>query len=283
MGMKQFHWNHLDQRGKIHKVGLLHGARTGHVLIHINGKITSIDFKVMESKQYSLFIDEELIELNIIRHDDHFEYTMEINEEVKTPLNAARKKERAKMGLQSLTFFAALIFAIVLATVFLFRSEWYKTKDDVSIAALANRGLYTKAKIFTAGDSKFTYNYIVDQEVYRVKASNKQFPVQDGDEYMVKYLPNKPQISEVYFVQPTKNQVEKIQKTSMKACLSDQENKLDCSCLVEIIYEVGGYLGMIQYLNKKTPQDKNLQFNRKGYAKLVNSAPYIERLSAKCE
>ena len=283
MGMKQFHWNHLDQRGKIHKVGLLHGARTGHVLIHVNGKITSIDFKVLESKQYSLFIDEELIELNIIRHDDHFEYTMEINEEVKTPLNAARKKERKKMGMQTLVFLAALVLAIIIATVFLFRSDWYNAKDNVAMAELEKRGLFTKAKIFTFGNNKFTYNYVVNQQVFRIHSGNKQYPVQDGDEYMVKYLPNNPQISELHFVKPTKNQIVKVQKRSTNACLKDPKNAFDCDCLVEVVYETGGYMGMIQYLHRETPQSKNLQFNTKAYEKLVNSDSYVSTLSAKCK
>ncbi len=282
MGMKQFHWNHLDQKGKIHKVGLLHGARTGHVLIHVNGKITSIDFKVMETKQYSLFIDEELIELNIIRHDDHFEYTMEINEEVKTPLNAARKKERKKMSQQTMVFLGALVIAIVIATVLLFRSDWYNSKDDVAMAELEKRGLFTKAKIFAFGNNKFTYNYVVNEQVYRIHSANKQYPIRDGDEYMVKYLPTNPQISEIHFVKPTKNQIEKVQKMSIEACKIDRENTLSCGCLVETVYEVGGYMGMVQYLNRKTPESENLQFNSKGYEKLINSDLYIAHLSSKC-
>jgi tRNA A-37 threonylcarbamoyl transferase component Bud32 len=282
MGMKQFHWNHLDQRGKIHKVGLLHGARTGHVLIHVNGKITSIDFKVLESKQYSLFIDEELIELNIIRHDDHFEYTMEINEEVKTPLNAARKKERKKMSMQSLMFVAALVVAIVIATVLLFRSDWYNAKDDVAMAELEKKGLFTKARIFTFGNNKFTYNYVVNQEVFRIHSGNNNYAVQDGDEYMVKYLPNNPRISEIHFVKPTEKQIVKVKQRSVADCLSDSDNAMDCHCLVDVLYEVGGYLGMMHYLNRDASESQNLQFNTKGYQKLVNSDLYIAQLSAKC-
>ncbi len=283
MGMKQFHWNHLDQRGKIHKVGLLHGANTGHVLIHVNGKITSIDFKVLETKQYSLFIDEELIELNIIRHDDYFEYTMEINEEVKTPLNAARKKERKKMGIQTLIFLAALLITIVIATIILFRSDWYNSKDNVAKAELEKRGLFTKAKIFTSGQQKYTYSYVVDQEVFKVHSANKQYPIQDGDEYMVKYLPNSPRISELHFVKPTDRQVSKVKKTAVKVCLGDAESKVDCECLVAATYLVGGYMGLMQYLNRNTPESQNLQFNSKGYAALINSDLYIEQLSAKCD
>ena len=282
MGMKQFHWNHLDQRGKIHKVGLLHGARTGHVLIHVNGKISSIDFKVMESKQYSLFIDEELIELNIIRHDDHYEYTMEINEEVKTPLNKARNKERKKMGLQTLTFLAALVIAIIIASAVLLQSDWYNAKDEAQLAKLEKRGLLTKARIFETGKNEYTYNYVAGQKVLCMKYDGI-YPVQDGDEYMVKYLPNNPGISELQTVEPTKNQIGKVHRRSLEACEGDQKNELDCRCLVDVVYSVGGYQGLMQYLNKNIPTSKNLQFNSKGYEKLVNSDSYITQVSAKCK
>ena len=285
MGMKQFHWNHIGQNGKIHKIGLLHGARTGHVLIHINGRISSIDFKVLESKQYSLFLNEELIELNIIRHDDHFEYTMEINEEVKTPLNKKRKKEKRKVGIQTLVFGLVVATSIIIASTLFLNSDWYKEKNNISRNRLASLGLFTKGKVFTKGENQYTYSYVVNNDVYSASAVNSSYPVLDGDEYMVKYLPTDPYTSEVHFVKPTKTQVDKMRKASIAYCQKNQQFSVEasCECMVDSAYKVAGYDGMITLMNKDLTEVQNMRFNKKTFAALTNSDKYKAELSTKCQ
>ncbi len=284
MGMKQFHWNHIDQMGKIHKVGLLHGARTGHVLIHVNGKITSIDFKVLDSKQYSFFINEELIELQIIKHKDHYEYTMEINEEVKTPLNKKRKKERKKMGFQTLAFSAALILAIIGGTVWMLNSEWYKNKNNPSYELLATEGVFTKGKLFEHDEYSYAYHYVANNRPISKIAPSNNYTVEDGDEYMVRYLPQNPDVSEVHFVLPTERQLLHAMQKSVNTCMMNDETISEklCICMAETAYDVRGYGGLITLINRNIPVVENGQFNKDTYEQLVNGALFNSKLSANC-
>ena len=89
--MSQFNWTYLAPSGKKHHVGLFHGENTGHVMIYCNSKVVLVDFKVRETKSYSIFIEEELCEIGIERKADRFVYGFDINKEADTPLNRKRK------------------------------------------------------------------------------------------------------------------------------------------------------------------------------------------------
>jgi len=279
--MKQFHWNHIDQMGKIHKVGLLHGGRTGHVLIHVNGKISSIDFKVMDTKQYSLFINEELIELNIIRHNDHFEYTMEINEEVKTPLNERRSKERTKMGYQTLAFFGVLMLIVFAFSIWMVNSDWYKYRQKEQIRQLDHIGLFTKAKLFVDGGKTYKYAF-VDRNHNLIKAngSAQTYPLKNGDEYMVRYLPSNPSVNRVFFTKPTEYQIRRAMAEGLQLCkrLDDTKSEGLCNCIVESVAETGGYEGILSYINQGVMPATNSTFNKDTADALVNSETFKQYL-----
>ena len=61
--MAQMNWIYLDDRGGRHSIGLYHGDRSGHMLIHCNRKIIQIDFSVKETKTYSFFVEDEFCEM----------------------------------------------------------------------------------------------------------------------------------------------------------------------------------------------------------------------------
>ena len=274
--MKQFHWNHIDQTGKIHKVGLLHGSRTGHVLIHVNGKISSIDFKVMDSKQYSFFINEELLELNIIRHDDHFEYTMEINEEVKTPLNERRNKERTKMGFQTFAFFGTLMLIVMIFSAWMVNSDWYKNRQKEETKRLDYIGIFTKAKLFVDGGKVYRYSFI-DRNQNLIEASESippTQPLQNGDEYMVRYLPSKPSVNRIFFDKPTEYQKQRTLGKGMRICLEKDKTKSEgrCNCILNALVEVEGYNGLLLYVNQTVMSNVNPEFNMDKADRLLNSA-----------
>jgi hypothetical protein len=279
--MKQFHWNHIDQTGKLHKVGLMHGSRTGHVLIHVNGKISSIDFKVMETKQYSFFINEELIELNIIRHDDHYEYTMEINEEVKTPLNERRNKARAKMGYQTFAFFGILMLIVLGFSMWMINSDWYKHRQKEQIRRLDYIGIYTKAKLFVKDGKTYKYSF-VDRDLNLVEAKEPlpRYLIQNGDEYMVRYLPSDPSINKVFFAKPTEYQIDRAMKEVLKVCQELDATKSEgmCQCIVEAAAETKGYKGLMSYVNQHVVSAMNPVFNAESANTLLNSDTFKRHL-----
>lgn len=279
--MNQFSWNHIDQTGKLHKVGLLHGSRTGHVLIHVNGKISSIDFKVMDTKQYSFFINEELIELNIIRHNDHFEYTMEINEEVKTPLNERRNKERTKMGFQTFAFFGVLMLIVFGFSVWMVNSDWYKHRQKEQLRRLDYIGLFTKAKLFVDDGKTYKYSFVDrNQNIIEAKESLPTYPIKNGDEYMIRYLPSNPAVNKVFFDKPTEYQIQRTLAEGLKICQEIDTTKSEghCNCILDALAQTKGYNGLLVYVNQMVEPIMNPEFNTDTADELINDIAFKQLL-----
>ena len=77
--MNQSHWTYWDDYGRQHIVGILHGANTGHLVVHCNSKVMLIDFNVNEAKTYSFFIDENLCKLKVLPNDKDFKYLFDVD------------------------------------------------------------------------------------------------------------------------------------------------------------------------------------------------------------
>jgi tRNA A-37 threonylcarbamoyl transferase component Bud32 len=93
--MAQHAWNITGHQGNTYKLGLFHGDKTHHVVVHCNNRVIAIDFSVKESKTYSLFLDQELCELTIDHTgNDNYEYNCRINHDAATPLNEKRRQYR---------------------------------------------------------------------------------------------------------------------------------------------------------------------------------------------
>ena len=108
--MNQYTWTYIGDAAYSETVGLYHSSKSGHLLIYVGKKIVVIDFKVLDSKTYSFFINDDLCELRLERKDLKMYYHFEINKEADTPRNQARKKVEQKYFRQALAFFGVLVF-----------------------------------------------------------------------------------------------------------------------------------------------------------------------------
>lgn len=95
--MAQHAWNITGHNGHQYKLGLFHGEKTHHVVVHCNNSVVAIDFSVRESKTYSIFLDQQLCEVTIDHTGgENFTYDCRINYDIETPLNRQRKRQRAE-------------------------------------------------------------------------------------------------------------------------------------------------------------------------------------------
>ncbi len=111
--MNQFHWTYWDHFGRQHIVGILHGIKSGHLVIHLNSRILIIDFNVLNAKKYSFLINEEICELQIKEEDSGFKYNLGVNEEQAAKRKAIEKQANRKFLYQQ-------IGAVALTTLLLF-------------------------------------------------------------------------------------------------------------------------------------------------------------------
>lgn len=112
--MNCFYWTYIGDRNEKTKVGLYHSAKSGNVMLFCGQKILVIDFYVFETKKYTFFIGDELCEVNIEKKDNCFYYGMEINTEVDTPRNRARKVINRKDFVESVVTMSLFVGTIAL-------------------------------------------------------------------------------------------------------------------------------------------------------------------------
>lgn len=116
--MNQFHWTYWDHFGRQHVVGILHGIKSGHLVIHLNSRILIIDFNVLKSKKYSFLINEEICELQIKEGDSGFKYDLGVNEEQAAERKALKRKENRQFLYQQIG--AVAVTALFLFSIALF-------------------------------------------------------------------------------------------------------------------------------------------------------------------
>ena len=121
--MPQYAWNITGLQGTNYKLGLFHGDKTQHVVLHCNDKVVQIDFEVRESKTYSVFLDQELCEVTIDHTGgNHYDYSCRINHEAQTPLNKLRKSHRASQNRVEKTRLVLASCVVLLVVFFLIGS-----------------------------------------------------------------------------------------------------------------------------------------------------------------
>ena len=63
--MNQHTWTYRDKQGVHHTILLMHGAKTGHVMIAVNNKISHLDFDMLTDKTYSTIIHDNILMVSI--------------------------------------------------------------------------------------------------------------------------------------------------------------------------------------------------------------------------
>lgn len=105
----------MDECGGQHRIGLYHGANSGHVLIYCNARIVVIDFSVWDSKTYTFFIEDELCEIQLDRVKGGFTYDFEVNKTADTPKNKQRKRRERKYLFYSIGLLFLLVLIVLLS------------------------------------------------------------------------------------------------------------------------------------------------------------------------
>lgn len=116
--MSQIRWTYVDDSRRKYHVGLYHGDRSGHVLIHCNAKIVVIDFHVRNTRKYTFYINDELFDIHLERKKNKFAYSFEIDERTRTPRNIRRWRHDRKEKMQAFAVAAGLVIVLAVTLYF---------------------------------------------------------------------------------------------------------------------------------------------------------------------
>ena len=297
--MNQFNWTYLADNGANHQVVLMHGATSGHLLVYCNTSIILIDFGVLETSSYSFFIEEELCELRIERQGDEFSYGFDVDREADTPLNNARKEKEKKHLYQSLFFMGGLMLLVSLVIVGL--TVYHKTQDQSKLLdQLLTSGQETSARIIMATDSNeeavksfFFANgssYSATTGLTEIPKTGpilleNGMPLENGDEFLVRYLPEAPQRNRIDFNFPTEKTLEKYQNRAIHQYslknpdLSPERVK----CLVETAFSLKDIEAYALFYFSNTTPALNTDHNIDAFNRLYRDLPFQKAIAEKCQ
>ena len=293
--MSQFNWTYLAPNGGKHNVGIFHGDKTGHVLVYVNSKVTLIDFKVKESKSYSIFIEEELCEINIEKKRIGYAYSFDINREADTPANLQRREQNKKHLRQGLGFVAGLLLCVAVAMfAFSYFDPDYQYERDMAAIAMAKKSeKETSAKIFVENQKEATYNFIANGKVYSSKTHLKKenivlengMPLEDGDEFIIQYSSKNPDKNEINFDRPTEDQIKKYKDRAFRKYLTyhpwDSEEK--AKHIIEVAWELEQINGLAKIYLQDVSKQENAKFNSATYKQMVGSLIFRQNLEKRTQ
>lgn len=290
--MNRFNWTYVDDFSKSHQIVLMHGAQSGHLLVCCNAKVILIDFKVLQNKTYSLFIEDELCEIAIERKDNQFLYGFEINKDADTPRNRMRKERDKKHILQSVLFFGGIVASVAIFLSLFFNYQQNKA-NRLAEEIFALNSSTTFAKVFVDND-RAKYSFIANSKTYTYDSpyqeamkdiSTNGFPLENGDEFELKYATNNPKIHRINYKQPTQHQQEKYLDRAVQKELENNNQILDtslASCRAAIAYELKGLAGLADLYYQDTPPSDNPLHNELTYKRLVRDVPFQKEFDKKC-
>lgn len=295
--MAQLGWTYVADNGKQFRVGLYHGPNSGHVVVHCNRRVVLIDFNVLDTKSYPLFLDDELFELVLENNNGTFSYRFEIDKEVDTPRNQKRKKTERKHLRQTVLVFVSIVVAVVALAVTI--QYFGQASSPAAMAQLrAGNGVETIGRIERidgrAGDYRLRYSFVAGNEIGRhtlqlderttYPVSPLGFPVQVGDEFKLFYIGDGSLASEIRLDQPTEDQIDRYQQMALEKQLRLHPNQTTeaASCSLRVALDIKGAAGLADFYQQDTAPDSSPVANQQTYQRLVRDLPFKNEVERVC-
>lgn len=292
--MNQFTWTYIDNNEERNVIGLAHSPRKGHVVVYCNKRILYVDFKVLDDKQYSFFVADELMVIDIEKQGNKFGYSCTINKEADTPLNRARRIRDRRHWRQASLLFGGMFVAIVVMVFVLF-SFLKKGHTNMATALSKTNTTETIAKVnideakntlkyfFVAKGQPYTAEDKIDEPQEMIVLEHGM-PLESGDEFIIKYTTRNPDVHEIDYRQPTETQIELYHERAIKQYLAANPaaSRAEATCLVQVAYEIKGIPGLADFYFQKTRTTDNPQNNELTYKRLIRDIPFQKAVDKQC-
>lgn len=294
--MASFNWTYVSDNSEQYQVGLVHGEASGHVLIHVDGKIVTIDFNVRESKTYSFFLGHELcrIELDQRGAAGTF-YDFKIDRKVDTPLNQARKQRERKHLRQTFMVVGGVALAIFLSVAAIALTAPSDPYEEIAelLETESNRTVGVVQVRLTNGKPSLSYTFEADGEPVNVEYNYKRsfevlrgqvLPIASGDEFFVRYRPDNPRINLIDFNAPSRGQLERYRERVVRthAELHPEIPYHLAQCEVNAAYAAKGKAGLADVLYQEEAAAGNPVSNKRTYGRLIRSVAYQQYIEQHC-
>lgn len=290
--LSQYNWTYVGGGGRNFTVTLFHGKRTGHVLILLNAQVVQIDFSVRESKTYSFFIEDEFCQIRLERRGEEMYYFFEIDKKVDTPRNRARKKQERRYLIQVFVFFGFLV-ALASGTALGIQAYNKKLKTRQMSATMYTSVTIGWVEVDTLHPSSLVrYYYVVGNMKYSgssyldsvLTADDPVIPLAQGDEFTVRYNPDYPEFSKIFFPEYTGPQkLRYLDRTLQRHLeLNPAIHPSLARCMLELALEREGAEGLADFFYQNAEPSANPLHNKDSYHRLVRDPVFQREVEKRC-
>ncbi|MEQ1747600.1 MAG: hypothetical protein ABMA02_19370 [Saprospiraceae bacterium] len=307
--MAQVSWVYLDDFGGRHRIGLYHGDRTGHLLLHCDALIVQVDFSVKETQTYSFFVEDELCEVSVVREAQGFSYDFQVNKRLDTPRNRLRKSDERRTR----KYLAIMIVGLVLfVSTVVIGLRWWGQRHKISPAAestltsgltpenahrLATEGRTAVAQLIVVQEAlrrRIFYGFTTTQNAQisgllsvpdtgQIVLPNG-FPLRDRDVFAVRYLPADPHVHQINFDNPAPETVAGYLELARVAEVAahPEHSPGHSLCVATLVLRHQGWHRLADLVFQQTPAKNNPRNNRETYLRLVRGVEFAKLVGREC-
>lgn len=281
--MNNSKWAFLDDNGARHVIGLMHSPRSGHLVIYINKRVSVVDFSILKSKTYTLFINEEMIHIEISLENNAYSYSMKVDNEADTPKNRMRKERKKREITKIILIFIGL--AIVLTTFLIWINGANQGKLENELEKWNGE---TIAKIYIDNpDSNhlIRYYFVRNGNIIEGQENLKQLnpdaamgiPFENQDECIVIFHPKDPSVHKLDLSTGLESQILKWKTRLLTACENNRlgPSKKQCACVIEAANEFRGKEGLSTLYHQESLVGSNQKYNRSTFQQMVNAPEFL--------
>ena len=184
---------------------------------------------------------------------------------------------------------ALLVTAFVLGL-----NNWNRLKDKAAFAdKLAAMGRETSATLLIAPDAQdeiVSYYFLVNGRAYTVEekierlepeALKTSMPLEKGDEFIVRYIPNNPRLHDIDYSRPTEKQLNTYRDRAIDKYLQlfPETDSVFCACMAKIAYELNGLDGYADFYFQDVSAEENPQHNRNSFQSPIVAPSLLSSLN----
>lgn len=246
-------------------------------MVYCDLRVILIEFSILQDYTYSFFIEDDLLDLTIKRRNEGFQYGFNVNREVDTPKNQARKVQEK----QERRWMSVSLIVLAVVALLLFGAWWYNEiyASNENLDRVRYSAWQAPAKVFVSTNDIIKYSFIADDKGYEAKMERPEqtlFPLESGDEFMVRYDFDKPHLNFLDFQAPTPTQIARYRQRAAEqhTRLHPDLDKKQVECLLDIAFEIKGLAGYADFYFQNTPPSQNALHNQESYGRLTRDIPF---------
>ena len=292
--LNHYTWTYVAGEGRNVPVGLYHSSKKGHLVIYVGKNISTIDFNVLDSKEYTFFIDNELCRIKLERRGDKMYYFFEIDKSADTPMNRVRWAMERKFLRQMLVALAIFLVVVVGFAIYLNKQKTTSYANWESL--LAKQGVETVARVTVEPGGQqpdISYHFVARNQGYSSKPTLQSkplvllkngMPLESGDEFVVLYVPANPSVNRIDFDRPSDRQLKIYQQraTDQHLSLHPDEAPYIAQCMVKTAYEMVGIDGLANFYFQNTSPVENPSHNKDSFFRMVRSLDFQKKIEKDC-